>query len=336
MARGTARADGQLFPPIEPFTRDWLEVGDGHRVYFEQCGNPNGVPLVFLHGGPGSGCIPAHRQLVDPERFRVVLFDQRGCGRSTPRGGIDANTTARLTEDIERLRAHLEIERWLVFGGSWGSSLALAYCAHHPAACLGAILRGVFLTGKADLDWFFHGAREHRPEAWARLAAHTGTREAAGITAHYLDAVRSPDRAAALRAVACWVDWEAALSAPDPAATARPAPSGAALDAALDKYRIQAHYLANACFIGEVEALRLATTLSARVPTAIVHGAQDLVCRAENAVRLQRAIAGSHLRLVAGAGHSPFEPAVALALISAAACFHQHGDFAAWGAAAAA
>ncbi len=328
-AAAPARAEGALFAPLEPYAHGMLDVGDGHCVYFEQCGTPDGMPVLFLHGGPGSGCSPRHRQLLDPARFRTVLFDQRGCGRSTPRGELAANTTAHLVADIERLRHHLGIERWLVFGGSWGSSLALAYCAQHPGACLGAILRGIFLTGRADIDWFFRGAGALRPEAWARLVAPLSNEQRADIAEHYLNAVRSSDRQVAIAAVERWMQWEAALTSPGRRAPELPGLEGDALAAALDKYRVQAHYLAHECFIGEDAALKFAAKMGG-IPTAIVHGKLDLVCRPENALKLSRELPGSQVRFIDDAGHNPFDAPMAEALIGAANHFHRYGSLYAW------
>lgn len=320
-----------LFPPIQAFVTHLLDVGDGHHVHVEQCGNPAGMPLIFLHGGPGSGCSPRHRQLIDPARFHIVLFDQRGCGRSTPRGELSANTTAHLVADIERIRHHLGIERWLVFGGSWGSSLALAYCAQHPSACLGAIVRGIFLTGRSDIEWFFHGAGALQPEAWAHLLAPLSDAQRTHVTDHYLNAVFSPDRNTALAAVTHWMQWEAALSGPVASAPVRPVLDDDAADAALDKYRVQAHYLAHECFMGEDAALACAASMG-DIPTAILHGKLDRVCRPENAQKLHTVLPGSVLRLVDAAGHNPFAAPMAGALIEAARYFHYHQGFDGWGA----
>ncbi len=326
-----ASAATELFPPLEPFAHGMLPVGDGHTLYHEQCGNPTGMPVLVLHGGPGSGCSARQRQLLDPTLFHSVLFDQRGCGRSTPRGEIAANTTADLVADIERLRRRLGIERWLVFAGSWGASLALAYCAQHPQACLGALLRGIFLSGRADIDWFFRGAGELVPDAWARFAAGLSPAEHDRIAAHYLGAVSAPDDEAAAEAVRRWMEWEAALSAPGSTPPSPPAPDAEALQTAVAKYRIQAHYLAHECFIGEEAALQFAAAM-AGVPTAILHGRLDLVCRPANALKLHLALPGSRIRFIDGASHNPFDAPMAAALIAAARHFHLHRDFAGWGA----
>lgn len=330
-----------------PWHTGHLDAGDGHRLYYEECGNPSGTPAVVLHGGPGSGCSPRMRALLDPQPFRIVLFDQRGCGRSTPRGACAANHTDALVADLERLREHLGIERWLVFGGSWGASLGVAYCARHARSCLGAILRGVFLTGRADIDWFFNGAAALAPGAWQRLAALAPAARRDALAAWYCEAVSGADTALAHAAVARWVAWEQALMQPQ-APPARPDATdartiGAAADpvdpaagndgadwqAHLDKYRVQAHYLHQECFVGEAELLRRAATIKA-LPVAILHGRADRICRPANAAKLAAAWGGARLELVEGAGHSPFDPPMRNALRAAARHFLAHGNFNGW------
>lgn len=331
--RGAAaedRGDGVLFPPCTPFDRGWLDVGEGHCLFYEQCGTPGGPPVVFLHGGPGSGCSPRHRQLLNPA-WRMVLFDQRGCGRSTPRGECRANTTADLVADIERLRTHLGIERWLVFGGSWGASLALAYCAQHRFTCTGAILRGIFLTGQRDIDWFFKGAGDLLPDHWSRLAAIAPPDRRVALAQWYFDTVGGHDDQLAIEAVHRWMDWEEALSHPG----ATPSPARAVdLDAArtqLPKYRLQAHYLRHECFVGETRMLEFARSL-AGIPVAILHGRLDLVCRPSNAWAVHHVLPGSRLQLIDGAGHSPFDAAMARALAAAGNHFLAHRNFEDWAA----
>ncbi|MBP7467745.1 MAG: prolyl aminopeptidase [Thauera sp.] len=321
-----------LFPPSPPLAHGLLEVGDGHRVYFERCGNPDGLPVLFLHGGPGSGCNARQRQLFDPARFHVVLFDQRGCGRSTPRGDCHANTTRELVEDIERLRLHLGIARWLVFGGSWGAALAVAWCSAHPQACLGAILRGSFLTGQADLDWFFgpEGAGAICADAWSALCAAVPEAAEGRALAALCARLGAPhDLGAALVAAQAWAAWEEALIAPGRTPTAPPARNAAEQAALIDKYRVQAHYLVHRCFLGEETVLEAASRM-AGIPTAIIHGRLDLVCRARNALRLHEALPGSRLALVDGAGHSPFDPPLTVALLDALAHFATHRSFERW------
>lgn len=305
-----AQDPAQLHPPLEPFDSGRLNVSDGHVLYYEQCGRPDGVPLVFLHGGPGSGCSPRHRQLFDPA-YRAVLFDQRGCGRSRPRGAVQANTSAHLLGDIERLRRHLGITRWLVVGGSWGGGLALAYAAEHPTACAGLLLRAPFLGRREDLDWFFRDARQFAPDAWDALARQAPTAAHADLLAWLHagvhDGAPAPARACAL----AWQAWEwALLQEPGPA----PAPADAG--ALIDKYRVQSHYLVNGCFWGERPLLTRAATLG-RVPGIILQGRHDLICRPLGAWDVYAAWPGSRLRWVEGCGHSPYEPAMVAALARA-------------------
>jgi proline iminopeptidase len=322
--------DTTLHPHIEAYDHGWLEVGDGHAMYFEQGGTPQGIPALVLHGGPGSGSSPAQRRFFDPARYRIIQFDQRGCGRSTPRGELRANSTPHLLADIERLRAHLGIARWLVVGGSWGASLALAYCAGHKEACLGALLRGVFLTGAADLRWFFAEAGQLLPEAFdtfTMAAPHRARRDMLGWLARVLERGSADEQWAA---VCAWMAWENALSTPVPAPTAA-APDYDAQTRArlLDKYRLQARYLARRCDLGEARLLDCAARMHG-LPTAILHGRLDHVCRPANAWRIHRTLQGSRLAMIAQAGHNPFEPPMASAMTDALAHFAQHASFACW------
>ena len=319
-----------LFPALEPYDQGMLAVGDGHCIHYEQCGNPQGIPALFLHGGPGSGCMSQHRRFFDPAEYRIVLFDQRGCGRSTPRGSIHHNDTAHLLADIERLRLHLAIAGWLVFGGSWGSSLALAYAAEYTQRCLGLILRGIFLTGKSDLEWFFQQSAQLLPEEWAQFSA-VAPRQQRGHLLRYCEQTihgAEPERARA--SVLAWSRYEDAVLRFGSAVPAPPAvPPEAELPRLLDKYRIQSYYLSRQCFLGEARLLHLASRCDT-LPTAIVHGRLDLVCRPANAWRLHRAISGSRLRMIERGGHSPFDAELAAALLAAGDCFVRHGDFHAW------
>jgi len=334
------KADPTSPSDIGPWDSGWLDVGCGHKIYHEQCGNPSGVPVVVLHGGPGSGSSARLRQLLDAGDYRMVLFDQRGCGRSTPRGECADNTTADLVSDIECLRRHLGIERWLVCGGSWGAALGVAYCAQHRASCLGAILRGVFLTGRGDIDWFFNGAALERPTAWRRFVAIVPERLRSAPASWYFDAVAGDDRMLALEAVSRWIEWEAALTSPtdrtadspmtSPSESVDSIAAGAAeQQARLDKYRVQAHYLRNECFLGEAAVLRLAATIHG-LPVAILHGRRDTICRPSNAEKLAHALAGAQLRFIEDAGHSPFDATMAEALFDAGRHFLANGDFAGW------
>lgn len=301
-------------PPPAP-SSGRLTVGDKHTLWFEQCGNPAGTPLLFLHGGPGSGCSPRHRDLFDLTRFRVILFDQRGCGLSTPRGGIADNTTAHLVADIERLRVHLGVERWLVSGGSWGATLALAYCARHPDACLSAVLRGIFLARRQDVDGFFEGAATRLPQAHAEFAA--SAPGSGRLAERVFDAVLGTDDARAMAVVRHWMRWEMSLTID----AAAPPPALAEDDDArmLDKYRVQAHYLRHDCFLGAAGWRALAERIAAaRLPVTLLHGEDDRICLPEAAQALHAAIPHSRLTRVA-AGHDPFAPAMRRALRAACA-----------------
>ena len=320
--------------PQEPFATGLLDVGDGHQIYFEQCGQPNGLPIVFLHGGPGSGCSARHRQMFDLRRDRVVLFDQRGCGRSLPQGGVQHNTSLHLVADIERLRRHLGIARWLVVGGSWGAGLALAYAAAHPAACLGLVLRAVFLGRASDIDWFFQYAGQLLPDAWAALARHAPARGAAAANADPLGwlaaGVHSDEPFVAQAAAQAWSAWEQAVTERRWAEPAPPQLAGDAAQAQVDRYRVQSHYLTNGCFWRDVGLLDRVDAL-AQLPTAILHGRLDWVCRPSAAWELHRSLPGSRLQWCDDSGHSPFEPAMARAQTEAMAQFSDLGHFGGWG-----
>ena len=318
-----------LYPPLAPFDTAWLEVGDGHRLYYEQCGAAEGLPVVFLHGGPGSGCSARHRQLFDPQRCRVILFDQRGCGRSLPRGRLHANTSDKLVADIEHLRRHLGIECWLVVGGSWGAGLALAYAAAHPAQCLGLVLRGVFLGRSCDLDWFFQQARQLLPDAWDSLAQQAPVAARDDLLRWLSAGLHGDKPQQALARASAWDVWESALSQQG-SVPARPEFSQADAAALVDKYRVQSHYLMNRCFWGDVGLLERARSL-ASVPTAILHGRLDWICRPQAAWELHCSLPGSRLQWVDGCGHSPFEPAMAQALVQAIRHYATHGHFTRWG-----
>lgn len=319
--------DAILFPPLQPYTSGMADVGYGHSLYWEQCGNPAGKPVVFLHGGPGSGCNPNQRRLFDPRRFRVVLFDQRGSGRSKPPGALAHNSTAHLVEDVERLREMLGIQRWLVFGGSWGSSLAVAYAAAHAESVRGMILRGIFLTGRRDLEWFFQDLRLLLPDAWERLASLAPKRQRRRLLQHYWRRLHGADLDRARAAALAWEGYErAAMTVAGEGANAVPAEEAALLL----KYRLQSHYLVRQCFLGERRLLQLAAACRG-IPAAILHGRLDRVCPPLNALRLARSIPGARMRYVAGAGHSPFDPPMARALVETLRYFDERGTFSAWG-----
>jgi proline iminopeptidase len=297
-----------LFPPLEPYASGWLDVGDGHRIWHEQCGNPQGAPVVFLHGGPGSSTNPDHRRFFDPAFYRVVLLDQRGCGRSVPRGEIRANTTPHLVSDLERLRLELDIKRWLLFGGSWGSTLALAYAQAHPGAVSGSVLRGLFLASDDEVSWFVTGLSRILPEAWNAFASGGDDQSCAGLLRRYHERVASDDAPAAAR----WNAWESAVMAVGEAPPALPA----ADMVTLARVRIQLHYLVNGCFLAPGQLLHGLERLVG-VPALLVQGRRDLVCPPRTAYTVAQQWPGAQLRMVEEGGHSSTHPAIARALVQA-------------------
>ena len=325
-------------PPArnQPSSSGWLDVGHGHRIHHEQTGAADGIAVLLLHGGPGSCSNPRQREFFDATRYRIVQFDQRGCGRSTPLGETAHNHTDALIDDIETLRRHLGIERWLVAGGSWGATLALAYAARHRERVSGLLLRGVFLAGRADLDWFFHGVAALAPQAHADFMAAVPRRWRRRVVS-YLErcfADAGDNDARARRVAAAWQTYENRLDWPQATATATAGLSAEAGQRLLAKYRVQAHYLERRCFLGEPAVLRAASALH-DVPVALVHGTHDRICRPGNAWRVQRACRGSRLAWADQAGHDPAHPATFRLLSEAAACFAAAGDFTQWPAAAA-
>ena len=307
-ANAAPPAPAALYPPLEPFASGWLAVGHGHRIYWEQCGNPDGLPVLMLHGGPGSGASPRQRQCLDPGRYRLVLFDQRGCGRSTPLGETRHNSTPHLLADIEALRRQLGIERWLVFGGSWGATLAAVYAAAHRRVVVGVVMRALFLTGRRDLDWFFEGgAAAQFPEAWAAFSAAVpaGRRQPRlrQLAAQLDDASRADATALA------WRDWERVLCGQPPAEP----PSAEEARLLRARYRIQAAYMARRCDLGDAAVSRALARLSG-LPVAFLHGRRDWVCRIANVYRAQRALPTAQVRPVADGGHDPFTPGMLGAL----------------------
>ncbi|HEY2395640.1 MAG TPA: alpha/beta fold hydrolase [Rudaea sp.] len=311
----------------DTYDQGWLDVGHGHRMYYLQAGNPDGLPIVLLHGGPASGSTPRQRIFYDHRRYRIVQFDQRGCGRSEPLGEIAHNHTAALIDDIERLRVHLVIERWLVSGGSWGSALGLAYAAAHQACVTGLLLRGMFLTGRADLEWYFDGAGVIAPQAYQEFIEHIPRRWRRRVLTYIDRSLKGPDAEKAMRLTAAWQRYESALNGAD----VMPAmiDAGWGSPAAWAKYRIQAHYLAQRCFLGQSAMLRAAASLKG-VPVALLHGTRDLVCRPVNAWLVHRACSGSRLAWAQGAGHDPYHPAAVALTREAAGCFAADGNFSRW------
>jgi proline iminopeptidase len=312
-------AEDFLYPALEPYAADRLPAGGRHTIYFEQCGNPSGFPVFFLHGGPGSNVRPQHRRFFDPRFYRVVLADQRGCGRSAPLGCTDENTTGDLVADIEALRRHLGLERVLLFGGSWGRTLALAYAGAHPDRVAGMVLRGVFLASCVELDWYLDGLRSFVPEAWQALSGG----ESGHLIARYHALVNQTDERQTLAAAQRWLGYEEAvmrLGATDSVATT--APDSAA---ALARARVQLHYLAHDCFLQPGELSSHMRKLG-DVPVTIVQGRLDMVCPPRAAFELAAESPRLQLHIVERGGHSASEPLMAAALCRATDDMQRHLD----------
>ena len=311
-----------LYPEIEPYETGRLEIDGLHTLYWEQCGDPAGVPVVFLHGGPGAGATATHRRFFDPKHYRVVIFDQRGAGRSSPAGELADNTTGHLVADIEAVRRHLDIDRWFVFGGSWGASLALAYAEAQPERCRGLVLRGVFLCRAAEIEWFMTGMRRIFPEVWRDFAEHLPEAERGDLLANYYRRLTDEDAKVHQAAAQAWSRYEGACStlAPNPEIASPFSEPKAALSLA----RIEAHYFINRCFIEEGALLAHAGRLDG-VPGVIVHGRYDVVCPVVAADDLAAAWPGVELNVVPDAGHSAMEPGVRAKLIDAMERFKKLG-----------
>lgn len=306
-------ASAPLFEPIEPHDRRVLDVGDGHSLYVEVSGNPSGVPVVVLHGGPGGGSSPMMRRFFDPAHYRIILFDQRGCGRSRPHASVLANTTQHLLSDIEQIRHVLGIGRWIVFGGSWGATLALAYAQAHPARVAHLVLRGVFLGTQAELDWFYGGgAGRFFPELWARFVDPIPEAERGDLIAAYRIRLFSGVFSQETRFARLWADWENALAS----VQARPY-HDTPVDYARAFARLENHYFSHGCFLAQDGQLLDEMWRMAGVPGVIVQGQYDMICPPVTAWRLHRAWPSSTLRMVPLAGHALSEPGIAAELVAA-------------------
>ena len=310
------------FPTIEPSRHGMFDVDDRHTLYWEETGNPDGIPVVFLHGGPGAGCSPNHRRFFDPKAYRIFLFDQRGAGRSTPYAEITDNTTHHLIADIEALREEFGVDRWLVFGGSWGATLAVAYATRHAERCLGMILRGVFLARTSELAWFLGGVGAVRPEAWERFVCFLPESERGDVLAAYH--LRLMDTASDIngRAARAWNAFETECS------TLRSEGGGnVAGSPSLALARIEAHYFVNGMFL-DLDLLSEVTKIS-HLPCVIVQGRYDMVCPMVTARELHLAWPGSRLVIINDAGHSAMEPGIRRGLVAVTEVFKVNRDFSA-------
>ncbi len=305
----------ELFPEAQPYATGKLRVSKLHTLYYEECGNPKGKPLVFLHGGPGGGIEPTYRRYFDPKKWRVILFDQRGCGRSLPHAELRENTTWDLVADIERLRERLGIERWVVFGGSWGSTLSLAYSETYPERCKGLVLRGIFLLRRSELLWFYQEGASHLfPDAWEYYVAPIPPRERGDMMKAYYKRLTSRSRARRIAAARAWSIWEASTSKlrQDPELVKKFG-RGKFADAFA---RIEAHYFVHGGFLERDDQLLRNVKRIRHIPAVIVQGRYDVVCPARSAWDLHRAWPEAKLIVVPDAGHSMSEPGIRSALIT--------------------
>ena len=307
--------DTGLYPSIEPYTTAMLDVGDGHNLYYELSGHPDGIPVIFVHGGPGAGTVSTQRRYFNPEKYCIVLFDQRGAGRSTPYASLRDNTTDHLVADMEKLRSHLDFDKWLVAGGSWGSTLALAYGTRHADHCLGFILRGVFLGAKPEVEWFLDGMAGFFPEHHSAFSDHVGGLKGNDLLEAYCERLFSPDTKQHLPAARAWARYESLCSTLMP----HTLPSGGrAFDHyALTLARIEAHYFKHDLFLQEDELLNRLDAVRP-LPAIIVQGRYDVICPIKTAHTLHLAWPNSELVVVPDAGHSGMEPGISRALSRAA------------------
>jgi len=305
-----------LYPEIEPHRSERLRVDEIHEIHLEESGNPAGKPVLFVHGGPGGGTEPKQRRYFDPTHYRIILFDQRGCGRSTPHASLERNTTWHLVADMEALRTHLGLERWMLFGGSWGSTLSLAYALRHPERVTALVLRGIFLLRRREIDWFYQeGASRIFPDAWEPYLAQIPAAERSNLLAAYHRRLTSDDPATRLRAARAWSIWEGSTSRlfPDPELIARTGEDTFATAFA----RIECHYFVNRGFL-ETDGWLLEQAGRLRgIPGVIVQGRYDVVCPLESAWALHRAWPEAELKIVPDAGHSASEPGIVHELVTA-------------------
>ena len=309
---GQKRAVQYLYPPIDPFDQRMVDMGDGHHIYVEQVGRPDGIPVVVLHGGPGGGCSPAMRRYFDPSVYRVVLFDQRGCGRSKPSASVKDNTTWHLVADIEHIRNLLGIEDWMVFGGSWGATLSLIYAEAHPSRARHLVLRGVFMMTKAELDWFYGGgAGQFWPETWARFSEMVPEDERHDLIGAYHKRLFSGDMMEEVKFARAWSAWENALASVYSNGQGGESPA----DYARAFARLENHYFMNAGFLDYDGQILAEVDTLADVPGVIVQGRYDMICPPKRAWELAQAWSNCELRMIRNAGHALSEPGISAELV---------------------
>ena len=304
-----------LFPEIKPYKRQQLKVSDIHELYVDEAGNPDGIAVLFVHGGPGAGCDSSSRRFYDPEVYRIITFDQRGCGRSTPHGGLDENTTQDLVADMETIREHLKVEQWVLFGGSWGSTLSLLYAQQFPGRVSALILRGIFLGRQSDLDWFYKdGANRIFPDYWDEFMKAVPEAERSDLITAYYSRLTGEDELARMAAAKSWSAWEGNCSKLHPSAEVMAKITKPHNALALS--RIETHYFINKCFIDENQILKNMGIIT-DIPGLIIHGRYDIVCPLNNAMDLHHLWNNAELHIVRDAGHSASEPGNVNALIRA-------------------
>ena len=304
----------RLYPPIEPYVSAMLKLDATHSMYWEQSGNPEGIPVLFLHGGPGAGATSVHRRFFDPSFYRIVIFDQRGAGRSIPHGNLSDNTTAHLIEDIERLRHLLGISKFLLFGGSWGSTLAIAYAQSYPENCLGLVIRGIFLGRASEIHWFLYGLKRVFPEAWRTFVSVLPENERVDILENFRRRLLDPDPSVYLPAARAWSRYEGACSTLHPSRETVAAFSNDSTAVALA--RIETHYFSNGNFMPDNALLENIEKCSG-LPCLIIQGRYDMICPISTADELHRAWPSSEIKIIPNAGHSAMDPGVREALVQA-------------------
>lgn len=304
-----------LYPHLEPYVNHTIEVDPPHKLHVEECGNPSGIPVVFLHGGPGSGCEPYHRRFFDPDRYRIILFDQRGCGRSSPHAGLQGNTTQALVSDIELIREKLGIDKWVVFGGSWGSTLGLVYAETNPERVLGLVLRGIFLCRPREIHWFYQeGASRIFPDYWQEYLKPIPEAKHDDLLHAYYDCLTSNNEVERMAAAKAWSLWEGRCATLQPSKVV--ADHFSDPFTALSLARIECHYFVNNSFLEENQILRNAKRLH-DIPGVIVQGRYDMVCPIESAWDLHQVWPQAELNIIDDAGHSASEPGIINALLEA-------------------